>query len=324
MPGSSSTLRLPTVAHAGEFGLINAIRSILPQGSHVIVGPGDDCAVVRGQETCPVISTDLMVEGRHFRRDWSPAADIGARAAAQNLSDVNAMGGTATSLTLGLALPHDLPAAWVMEFVRGFAEEAGSVGASVVGGDLTSSDTLMLAVTVLGSCPAPPVLRSGARPGDTVAIAGRQGWSAAGLALLERGVSEPQELLKAYHRPTPPYAAGPEAARAGATVMLDVSDGLVADARHLAQASNVVIDLWTDELRLVGPPASGPAGTGVDRMQCILSGGDDHPLLACFNRTAELPDGWTQVGAVLPADGGQPMVTVDGEAYDGPAGWTHF
>ena len=110
-----------TLADVGEFAFIAALDDVFTQGDHVLVGPGDDAAVLRVKTGHVVVSTDLMVEGRHFRRDWAGAADVGARAAAQNLSDINAMGGTATSLTIGLAAPADLPAAWALDFARGFA-----------------------------------------------------------------------------------------------------------------------------------------------------------------------------------------------------------
>ena len=167
-----------------------------------------------------------MVEGRHFRRDWADASDVGHRAAAQNLSDVNAMGGTARHLTIGLAAPADLPVAWALDFARGFAEECASVGATVVGGDITRSDQLVIAVTVLGQCTQAPVLRSGAQPGDVLALTGRQGWAAGGLAVLGRGFRSPRVLVEAYRRPEPPYAAGKQAAEAGATALIDISDGL--------------------------------------------------------------------------------------------------
>src|SRR5215212_3564334 len=129
-----------TLADVGEFALIAELAGLFPQGEHVLVGPGDDAAVLRVRTGHVVVSTDLLVEGRHFRRDWASAADIGHRAAAANLSDINAMGGRAHSLTIGLAAPRTLPAAWALEFAQGFADECGLVGASVVGGDLTSAD----------------------------------------------------------------------------------------------------------------------------------------------------------------------------------------
>src|SRR6478672_9129576 len=139
-----------TLADVGEFGLIQELVALFPQGEQVLVGPGDDAAVLRVRNGHVVVSTDLVVEGRHFRRDWASAEDVGHRAAAQNLSDVNAMGGRATSLTIGLAAPAELPVQWALDFARGFADECALVGASVVGGDVTRSDQLVIAVTVLG------------------------------------------------------------------------------------------------------------------------------------------------------------------------------
>ncbi len=191
-----------TLADVGEFGLIAELVALFPQGEHVLVGPGDDAAVLRVRTGHVVVSTDLMVEGRHFRRDWARAEDVGHRAAAQNLSDINAMGGRAHSLTIGLAAPADLPAQWALDFARGFAEECALVGARVVGGDLTRADQVVVAVTVLGACTGPPVLRSGAEPGDVLALAGRQGWAAGGLAVLGRGFRSPRVLVEAYRRPS--------------------------------------------------------------------------------------------------------------------------
>jgi thiamine-monophosphate kinase len=156
----------PTISDLGEFGLVDALTERLPQGDDVLLGPGDDAAVVSFPDARVVISTDLLVDNRHFRRDWASAVDIGRRAAAQNLSDINAMGGRATALTVGLAAPPDLSAAWALELADGIAAEAGEVGASVVGGDVTRADEVMIAITVLGVVDGDPVRRSGARPGD--------------------------------------------------------------------------------------------------------------------------------------------------------------
>ena len=314
-----------TLADVGEFALIAELAGLFPQGEHVLVGPGDDAAVLRVKTGHVVVSTDLMVEGRHFRRDWAGAADVGARAAAQNLSDINAMGGTATSLTIGLAAPADLPAAWALDFARGFADECAKVGASVVGGDLTRSETLVIAVTVIGSCTVAPVLRSGAEPGDVVALVGRQGWAAGGLAVLGRGFRSPRVLVEAYRRPEPPYAAGQVAADAGATAMIDVSDGLLADAGHIADASGVSIDIRRGSFEIAEPLHAVGSALNADPLQFILGGGDDHPLLACFPSADVVPEGWTVIGTVTDADESTgPVVTVDGGPYDGPTGWTHF
>lgn len=309
-----------TVADVGEFALIDALTALFDQGEQVLVGPGDDAAVLRIRHGHVVVSTDLLVEGRHFRRDWVPAADVGHRAAAQNLSDVNAMGGRAHSLTVGMAVPADLPVSWALEFAAGFAEECRAVGASVVGGDLARGDQLVVAVTVLGSCTVSPVLRSGAEPGDVVALAGRQGWAAGGLAVLGRGFRSPRVLVEAYRRPEPPYDAGPEAAAAGATAMVDVSDGLLSEAGHLARGSAVAIDLRTEALEVPEPLLAVAAATGADPLSFVLGGGDDHALLATFPPGATLPAGFRVIGSVAEGEG----VTVDGAAYDGPTGWTHF
>jgi thiamine-monophosphate kinase len=307
-----------TVSEAGEFPLIERLRELFPQGEQVLVGPGDDAAVLRIRNGHVVVSTDVLVEGRHFRRDWASAADIGHRAAAANLSDVNAMGGRAHSLTIGFAAPRDLPAQWALDFAEGFADECALVGASVVGGDVTSAEEVVIAVTVLGACLQSPVLRSGAEPGDVLALTGRQGWAAGGLAVLGRGFRSPRVLVEAYRRPEPPYDAGAAAAVAGATSMIDVSDGLLAEARHLAESSGVAIDVRRDAFEIAEPLQAVGAALGADPIQFVLGGGDDHALLATFPDAA--PDGWQVIGAVAAGSG----VTVDGAAYDGPTGWTHF
>jgi thiamine-monophosphate kinase len=313
-----------TLADAGEFGLIAEITKVFDQGEHVLVGPGDDAAVLRVRTGHVVVSTDLMVEGRHFRRDWVSAADVGHRAAAQNLSDINAMGGRATSLTVGLAAPADLPAQWALDFARGFADECAKVGASVVGGDVTRASEIVIAVTVIGACTEAPVVRSGAEPGDVLALCGRQGWAAGGLAVLGRGFRSPRVLVEAYRRPEPPYDAGLAAARAGATAMIDVSDGLLADAGHIAEGSGVAIDVHAAAFDVPEPLHAVAAATGADPLSFILGGGDDHALLATFPDLGSVPEGWAVVGSVAEPGEDGPRVTVDGAAYDGPTGWVHF
>lgn len=309
-----------TLADAGEFGLISALTELFEQGEDVLIGPGDDAAVLRVKTGHVVVSTDLMIEGRHFRRDWASASDVGHRAAAQNLSDINAMGGRASALTIGLAAPADLPVQWALDFATGFAAECALVGASIVGGDLSRSSEIVIAVTVVGACTESPVVRSGAEPGDVLAIVGRQGWAAGGLAVLGRGFRSPRVLVEAYRRPEPPYDAGPVAAQAGATSMIDVSDGLLADAGHIATASGVAIDVHRDAFEIPEPLQAVGAAVGADPVQFILEGGDDHALLATFGSIESVPAGWSVVGEVLAGDG----VTVDGAPYDGPTGWTHF
>ena len=309
-----------TLADVGEFGLVDALAQLFPQGEPVLLGPGDDAAVVACSDGRVVISTDLHVDTRHFRRDWATGVEIGHKVAAANLSDLNAMGGVATALTVGLAAPADTPAAWALELAQGIAEECELVGASVVGGDLTSADQVMVAITAIGGVTGEPVRRSGARPGDVVAIAGRQGWAAGGLAVLARGFRSPRALVEAYKRPAPPYAAGPQAAAAGATAMIDVSDGLLADVGHIAAASGVAVDITSGAFEIAEPMQAVGAALGADPMRFVLAGGDDHALVATFPPGTALPSGWSLIGVVAEGEG----VTVDGAAYDGPTGHTHF
>jgi thiamine-monophosphate kinase len=318
-----------TLADVGEDGLLAAIFPVLPPATSTLIGPGDDTAVVRAPDGRVVVTTDLLVEGRDFRRDWSTPQDVGWKAAAQNLADVAAMGAVPTALVVGLVAPGDLPVTWAVGLAEGLAAGCAGTGAGVVGGDLSSGPVVMVSVTALGDLQErDAVLRSGARPGDVVAVAGRLGWSAAGLALLQAGRDDTApELVDAHRRPHPPYAAGPAAAEAGATAMLDVSDGLVRDLGRLARASGVSIDLDWNLLGAFAAPlapalqALGLPDTGWGPW--VLGGGEDHPLAATFPAGVALPDGFVAVGQVLPATVGRPAVLLDGEEPDA-SGWDHF
>ncbi|MEU1683830.1 thiamine-phosphate kinase [Micromonospora sp. NPDC005707] len=310
-----------TVANVGEFGLIDRVTARLAQGESCLLGPGDDGAVVAAPDRRVVASTDVLVEGRHFRRDWSGARDVGHRAAAANLADIAAMGATPTALLVALCMPAELDVSWAEELAEGLGAEAALVGASVVGGDMSASPTLTIAVTALGDLAGrAPVVRSGARPGDVVALAGRTGWAAAGYTVLSRGFRTPRLLVEAFRRPEVPYAAGPEAAAQGATAMIDVSDGLLADLGHVAKASRVAVDLTREAFEVPRQMRDAAQALGVDPYSWILGGGDDHALAATFPATATLPAGWRPVGRVTEGSG----VTVDGSPYAGPAGWDHF
>jgi thiamine-monophosphate kinase len=237
-----------TVAELGEFGLIAALSGWLPPDPRTLVGIGDDAAVLAAPDGRVVASTDFLLEGRHFRRDWSSGTDVGRKAAARSLADIAAMGASSTGLLVALAAPPDLPVAWARDLAAGLVAESARAGASVIGGDTARADTVLLAVTSLGDLAGrAPVLRSGAIPGDLVAVAGPLGRAAAGLALLTAGLDGP--LADAHRHPEPPYDAGPEAARLGATAMIDTSDGLLADLGHIAAASGAGIDLVSARLR---------------------------------------------------------------------------
>ncbi|HWH00330.1 MAG TPA: thiamine-phosphate kinase, partial [Pilimelia sp.] len=282
-----------SVASTGEFGLIARVTARLPTGPACLLGPGDDAAVVAAPDGRVVASTDVLVEGRHFRRDWSSAADIGHRAAAANLADVAAMGAEPTALLVALCAPPALELAWAEELADGLAEEAALAGASVVGGDMSASPTLTIAVTALGDLGGrAPVRRSGARPGDVVALAGRIGYAAAGYTVLSRGFRTPTLLVEAFRRPQVHYPAGPQAALAGATAMIDVSDGLLADLGHIARASGVSIDVQRSAFEVPDQMRDAATALGVDPYGWILGGGDDHALVATFPTPAAVPPGW--------------------------------
>jgi len=312
-----------TAGEMGEFPLVDSITARFAQGPHVRVGPGDDAALVDVPGGSVVASVDLLLQDRHFRLDWSSAADIGHKAAAESMSDVNAMGGSPTALLVGLGCPADLDSAWLLELADGLAEEAGLVAASVVGGDLTSAPMIAISVTTLGVCEHGVVRRAGARPGDVVGLAGRQGWAQAGFAVLARGFRSPRAVVEAHRRPQPPYAAGPEAARLGATSMIDVSDGFLQDLGHLASSGAVAIDVERDRLEIPEPLRAVGAAMGIDPTHLVLTGGDDYGLVATFPAGTELPASWREVGRVRP-DGEPGVVTVDGEPYADAAGHQHF
>jgi thiamine-monophosphate kinase len=274
-----------TVADVGEFGLIARVAARLPQPASTLLGPGDDAALVAAPDGRVAVSTDLLVEGRHFRRDWSSAYDVGRRAAAANLADVLAMGAAPTALVVGLAVPGDLPLAWAEQLADGLRDEAGAVGAGVVGGDTVRSPVLTVAVTVLGDLQGrPPVTRAGARPGDVVVVAGRLGWAAAGLALLEHGdpalLARHPEVVAAHRRPRLAAEAALVLARAGATAMLDVSDGLAQDLGHVAAASGVTVELSRAVLPVAAEVAAAAADLGADPDDWVAGGGDDHAFAA--------------------------------------------
>ena len=311
-----------TVSDLGEFGLIAALAARLPQAPDTLVGIGDDAAVLPAPDGRVVASTDLLVEDRHFRREWSSAREIGGKAAAQNLADIAAMGAVPTALLVGLAAPGDLPVAWAQEMAAGMAEECARAGATVAGGDLSGAPLVMLAVTALGDLAGlAPVTRSGARPGDLVAVSGVLGHSAAGLALLRAGLTEPAGLLAAHRWPHPDYAAGPDAARLGATSMIDVSDGLAQDLGHLAEQSGVRIDVTSAQL----PVSNTLRGTAdalgkQDPLDWVLAGGEDHGLVATFPPETALTGRWTVVGHVSEGQG----VWVDLRRSERLSGWNHF
>jgi thiamine-monophosphate kinase len=309
-----------SVSDLGEFGLIARVSAGFRPADTTLLGPGDDAAVVAAPDGRVVVSTDLLIEQRHFRRDWSSADDVGHKAAARAFSDIAAMGAEPTALLVGFGAPGSLDLAWVDGVVAGMREESAAVGAAVVGGDITSADQVTLAMTALGDLGGRrPVTLDGARPGDVVAVCGRLGWAAAGFAVLGRGFRSPVQVVAAHRRPEPPYAEGPRAVEHGVTAMTDVSDGLVADLGHIAAKSGVRINLSTDRLDVAPRLREVGAALNVDPLVWVLTGGDDYALAATFPRGTGLPGSWTAIGEVAEGEG----VRVDGRRWpDG--GHEHF
>lgn len=313
-----------TVAAVGEFGLIAELTKRFPTGAGVVLGPGDDAAVATFDGGQVVATTDLLVERRHFRRDWSSAYEVGRKAAAQNLVDVVAMGARPRALLLGLGLPGDLPVSWVLELADGLAAECDQLEVAVIGGDVVGSDDVVISITALGALvDRAPVTRAGARVDDVVAVCGRLGWASAGYAVLARGFRSPRVVVEAHRLPEPPYDAGEEAVDLGVHALIDVSDGLLADLGHIAVASGVGIAIDSDTLEVPEPLRTVGTALNVDPLAYVLTGGEDHALVGTFPPTATLPERWRAIGRVTETVAG--VVTVDGEAYDGPtASYDHF
>ncbi|HEY8652419.1 MAG TPA: thiamine-phosphate kinase [Dermatophilaceae bacterium] len=312
----------PTLADLGEDELLATIFPLLPGGPGVMIGPGDDTALLRASHGSVLVTTDAMVRGRDWLDEWSTGSDVGAKTVAQNLADIAAMGGVPSGLLVTLVADPRTSLAWVRDFTVGLARSAREAGVPVLGGDLSSAPegVLVVSVTALGDCEGrQPVCRSGAQVGDVLAVCGSLGHSATGLLLLQRGeIERAPELVDYHRRPRPPYEQGPVAARAGATAMLDISDGLGRDAGRLARASGVRIEL--DDLQLAGDVAPLQQVVGEDdAWRSVVEGGEEHSLLACFPPLVGLPDGWRQIGQVVAGSG----VRLRGESVDG-RGWDHF
>ncbi|HEX5524507.1 MAG TPA: thiamine-phosphate kinase [Pedococcus sp.] len=323
-----------TLGGVSEEGLLGSIFPFFTPQPGLLVGPGDDAAVVAASG--PVVATtDAMVRGRDWLDHWSSASDVGAKLLTQNLADLAAMGAVGTSVLITLVADPATPVAWARDFAKAVGEGAALAGVAVAGGDLSSAPpgVLLVSITALGDLQGrAPVLRSGARPGHTVAVRGTLGRSAAGLRLLEAGGDRATDGNRAAHgeqggirqlcldhhrRPTAPLAAGPQAAVAGASAMLDVSDGLLRDGGRIARASGVCLDLEGAAIA-ADVAALAPLLGEAAALDCVLAGGEEHSLLATFP-SAVLPPGWRALGTVREGEG----ISLDGRAQR-PRGWDHF
>ena len=316
--GSSDDPGSPTIGSVAEAASLRRIFPRLPIAESALIGPGDDAAVIQAPDGRYVVTTDMMVHGPDFRLAWSTAHDLGWKAAATNLSDVAAMGARPTAMVVAIAAPKDLPITLFDGIADGLRDACAALapGCGVVGGDLSVSDVLTIAITAFGDLEGrEPVLRSGARVGDVVALAGELGLAGLGLQLLfAEGVdadgvpdAERAALLRREHpvpveaqlAPNPPVSAGVEAASAGATAMMDLSDGLAMDGTRLALASDVCLDFES-------------ASLGAD-LQLALGAGEDHGLLACFPPDRPLPSSFRALGRVVVGEG----IRIDGQRYEG-------
>src|SRR3954447_2592605 len=307
-----------------EEELLGRILPGFPITDELLVAPGDDAAVLRTSDRT-VATTDTVVLGRDWLDAWSSGADIGHKVVSQNLADVAAMGARPTGVLLTLVADPDLALEWVLDHVRGVAEACVAADVAVLGGDLSSAPAgvVMVSVTALGRLDGEPVLRSGARVGDVLAVHGSLGLADAGLRLLQAGSVERHPLaVQRQRRPEPPLAAGRQAAASGATAMLDLSDGLLRDGGRIARASHVVIDL---DLQALAPDVQAltdalGAETALD---CVLAGGEEHSLLATFP-AALLPAGWRAIGSVRSPGGAEPAGILVGGRVVAHTGWDHF
>ena len=310
-----------TLAGLGEFAVIDRLVAGRDQPHQVVLGPGDDAAVVSAADGRTVVSTDMLVAGRHFRLDWSTPHDVGRKAIAQNAADIEAMGARASAFVVAFGAPGDTQAAHTLQLADGMWQEALRLGAGIAGGDLVSAPQWVISVTALGDLDGrDPVRRRGARPGDLLGVVGELGRSAAGFALWLNDIRQFEELRHRHLVPEPPYGQGRTAAVGGATAMTDVSDGLIADLAHIAQASGVGIDVSTAALAADRDAVAGAAAAvAADPWSWVLGGGEDHALVATF--PGRPPTGWRPIGRVL---NGPPRVLVDGAEWEGNPGWQSF
>lgn len=304
------------IAELGEIEVLRRVLGLLGDADAALVGPGDDCAVLHAQGDT-VVTSDMMIEGPDFRTAWHSGYELGKKLVATNFSDVAAMGARPTALTFAFACPGHTPVEVLEDIARGLNAACAelSPGSGVVGGDLSRAPVMTASITAFGDLEGrPAVLRSGAKPGDTVAYAGDLGLAGIGLALLfarsadsdGRADSSGVATLRAEHpaalaaqlTPTAPVALGVVAAEAGATAMLDVSDGLSIDAARLARASGVTLRL---DPHLLLTHFGEQRGETVS-LEAMLHGGEDHGLLATFSADASLPPGFHMIGTVLARD----------------------
>jgi thiamine-monophosphate kinase len=305
------------LANLGESESLRRTIGRLIQGEYTVVGPGDDAAVVRAPDGKFVVTTDTMIENHDFKLEWSTGFDLGYKAIATNVSDVAAMGARPTALVVAIALPSTTNISWLEAFADGLNAAITELapGAEVVGGDIANSNLVFVSVTAHGDLDGrEPVLRSGAKVGDVLAVAGTLGRAAAGLALLQSDTdakSAFDDLVAVQLRPQPPVASGVAASLAGATSMLDISDGLARDAHRIAKASGVTIQINSKDLQGFEAGVEQAAmRLAVSASDWVRFGGEDHSLLATFPEGVVIPREFKPIGLVVEQT--DHLVTLDG------------
>ena len=324
-PGTVGLNRSATVGAIGERAVIAALTAAATSGEpagDIVIGSGDDAAVLDIGGSA-VISTDTIVEGRHFRFDWSTPRQVGARAVVQSAADVAAMGGRTTGLVVSIACPADTAVGVVLDLNDGVVGAAHALGARVLGGDLVAAGQVVVSVTAVGALEGrPPVSLGGARSGDVLAVSGPLGASAAGLAVLSTPAIDAgrwSEVVAAHRVPEPDLSQGPVAAAAGAHAMTDISDGLVEELITMSRATNVAMSVEAAAVPRRPDLAVLAGELGAEVNEWVLAGGEDHELLAAFE-AASVPDGWTVIGSVGERTSSAPEVWVDGSRVGGPHG----
>ncbi len=302
---------------ASESEIISALAAIFDKSnSHLIVGIGDDGAVAAASNKKLVMATDMAVEGVHFDRKWSTLKEIGAKITAANLADIYAMGGEPKYLLVSAGLPEGITIEEVRELASGIKAEADLVRAAVVGGDISKAKELVISIAAIGEVEK-PVTRSGAKVGDKVFISNLPGFSAAGLAQLRIGVRE-SKYLSLHKKPVVPYAAAEKFA--GINAMADISDGLLSECSHIANASKVAITLEGELISAV-PGFSEleelAKEMSIDIWSWVLVGGEDHVFLGC---NEAVPAGAFEIGIVTSGSG----VKTNGTSEIKDLGWRHF
>ncbi len=311
----------------GELEVIRRIAARVGTRGGVATGIGDDAAVL---DDGTVLALDMVVDGVHVRRATHSPGDIGHTALAVNVSDIAAMGATPVAALVGLGVPPDLTADDVDGMYAAMEELAARHDMSVVGGDVSASPALTLSVAIVGRMPAgvPPVLRSGGRAGDLLVVSGPLGASAAGLLLLQdplrgEGTAEADALVRAHRRPTPRVDDGLHLAEAGATAMLDISDGLLLDADRLARASGLRAVVQLDDLPVAAGVHRVAAAAGVDPLLLAATGGEDYHLLAAMPPGTGLEPHLAVVGRLEPGPPGVAAMRADVDVTPARLGWEH-